>query len=371
MIGICFGFWILDFGFNKSQAQPLYTGIYWVLGTVNDPDGVGTEGRKVVLFKDQTANGFAYDLAGVGGLSGVAGQYRLNADEDERMNIAPGTYKIGIVKKDDYGMNPVDVTITGLGYDVFNVILKRGEGMEDPGVHTSNKAPRWESITFGNRKWQPAVYTGETKETQFIISSQPKITATVVSEYGIDKNNIKMLMNEGTANQTVYDIGIANIIKTEGVSDSPTKVTFTYDYVQAQAAAIPEGDQTFTFKASNAFGTTVEVVNATVGGGELIGTPIVYPSPVRLTIDKQVTFQYKLGKDMNVDLYMFDISSRVAKKMAFSKGQEGGSAGINKPTWNLITDQGQLVASGIYLFNLVDHDTGKLLGKGKLTAVPQ
>jgi len=113
------------------------------------------------------------------------------------------------------------------------------------------------------------------------------------------------------------------------------------------------------------------VVTATVLGGESAFGLYTYPSPVRLNVDNQVVFQYTLSTDMNVDLYVFDISGRVAKKLSFAKYSEGGSAGVNKPAWDLITDQGQKLAAQIAVFNLVNRDTGKLLGKGKLTAVPQ
>ena len=373
IIGVCFGFIISDFGFNKSQAQPLYTGIYWILGNVSGgPDNVNPDNRKVVLFKDTPANGFAFDISGPTGQAGATAKYRINADEDERMNIVPGKYQIAIVKKDNYGMNPATVEVTGKGFDIFDVTLRYGEGIEDPGTHVSSKAPHWESIYFNQRLWQPLVYTGLTEADKFIISPQPKIVATVVSEYGIDKNMIKMLMNEGSATQTMYTISpITNIIKAEGPSESPTRVTFIYDFVQAQAAAVPLGDQKFTFRASNAYGTGIEVVTATVLGGERAFGIITYPSPVRLNVDNQVVFQYTLSSDMNIDIYVFDISGRVAKKMSFAKYSEGGSAGINKPAWDLITDQGQKLAAQIALFNLVNRDTGKLLGKGKLTAVPQ
>jgi hypothetical protein len=182
-----------------------------------------------------------------------------------------------------------------------------------------------------------------------------------------------MLMNEGSATQTIYDIGLENITKAEGPPDTPTRVTFTYDFIQAAAAAIPAGDQKFTFKASNAYGTTIEVVNATVIGGEarIIGTPITFPSPVRLKIDSSVQFQYTLSQDANIDIYVFDISGRVIKKLTCPKYSDGGSAGVNKPSWDLVTDQGQKLAAQIALFNIVNRDTGKMLGKGKLTAVPQ
>jgi hypothetical protein len=98
--------------------------------------------------------------------------------------------------------------------------------------------------------------------------------------------------------------------------------------------------------------------------------PLTFPSPVRLKSDKSVYFQYVLSRDANIEIYVIDVSARVVKKFFAAGGSEGGSAGVNKLTWDLMTDQGSLVASGIYVFSLVDRDSGKLLGKGKFTALP-
>ncbi|MFA6548395.1 MAG: hypothetical protein WCT39_00490, partial [Candidatus Margulisiibacteriota bacterium] len=107
-------------------------------------------------------------------------------------------------------------------------------------------------------------------------------------------------------------------------------------------------------------------------GGEprLIGVPITFPSPVHLKTDTAVTFQYTLSRDMNIEISLFDVSGQMVKKLSFAQGAEGGAAGVNKVRWDLMTDQGQRSASGICIFTLVNRETGKLLGKGKFTALP-
>jgi hypothetical protein len=355
-------------------------GMYWIAGSVSDPDGVGTAGRDVYFFRDplvynRIVGPYSDDIVGPAGLSGRADQYMMNAYEDWRMTVAPGTYYCAIANdnpahpEEGYGADPVEVTVTGIGYDIApDLVLAKGAGPLAPAPRPSPYGPRFEQIKFGNRIYQAVLVA---KGQQFIVSSQPRVSAKAVSEYGLNVSSIAMVLNEGASDAKTFRISSAHIVRAAGPSGAPTEVDFVYDFYQ-EDQSLPEGDQSMAFKASNAYGTASEVCSVTVAGGEprLIGVPITYPSPVHLKTDREVNFQYTLSHDINVDLFLFDISGRVLKKISRNEREEGGSAGLNKVTWNLITDQGQKVASGICVFTLVNRTNGKLLGKGKFTALP-
>ncbi|MFC1637660.1 hypothetical protein ACFL1W_01430, partial [Candidatus Margulisiibacteriota bacterium] len=346
-------------------------------GSVSDPSGVGTEGRWVVFFKEPLVNnliigGYADDYVGVSGLAGQADQYMLNAYEDWRMTVAPGRYYVAIVQGEDgYGANPVEVDLSGNGYDIVlvDLVLEYGAGPFPPAPRPSPYAPHIEDIRFGSRLYQATlVARGE----DFIISNQPHVSAKAVSPYGVQTSSIVMVLNEGTAGAKDYAIRSSDVSVTAADSSGmATALSFVYDF-SAVPETLPEGEQVLTFKASNAYGTGVAVCTVVVAGGEprLVGVPLTYPSPVHLKTDKEVTFQYTLSHDINVDLFLFDVTGRVVKRYRLDARGEGGSAGVNKVTWDLITDQGQIVSSGIYVFSLVNRDNGKLLGKGKFTCLP-
>ena len=376
-----FGFLISDFGFTgAASAQPVYMGLYWITGSVSDPDSVGTEGRQVCFYETLENNaivgGYADDLCGTVGLSGRANQYMINAWEDFRLLIRPGTYYVAIPNDNPadpangYGADPVEVTVTGQGYDIVsnNLVLMRGAGIAPPGDRPSFGMPHFEDIAFGNRKYQPALVA---RGQEFIVSAQPRISGRAVSEYGLNTSSIAMVVGEGTTNAKTYSIAGSYVTQTVGAADSPTSVAFTVDFLSV-GDTLPEGEQKITFRAANAFGSTEEVVAVTVAGGEprLIGEPITFPSPLHLKTDREVTFQYVLSHDLNTEMFVFDVSGRIVLRRPFNARQEGGSAGFNKVTWNLYTDQGSLVSSGIYVFTLVNRESGKLLGKGKFTALP-
>jgi hypothetical protein len=349
--------------------------MYWIAGSVEDPDQVGTAGRQVVFFKtlenNQVTGGYADDLVGTAGLAGRADEYMLNAYEDYRLVVAPGTYYAAIVNdnpnnpSEGYGANPVEVNLTGQGYDIANLVLEKGAGILPPPVAG---VPIFKEVRYGNRLYQPTLVA---KGMEFVVSEQPKITTVIASDTGLNTSQIFMTVNPNTADSMQISFSEATTTSMVGPSAAPTEVTFVYDFVSA-GKALADGENIVNFSAANAAGTAVYDSTVSVMGGEgrLIGIPLTYPSPVHLKTDKEVTVQYSLSKDMNVDIFFFDVSGRMVKKFTLYSREEGGSAGINKVTWNLITDQGQIVSSGIYLFTIVNRDDNKLLGKGKFTALP-
>lgn len=377
------GIGILYVGF-AARAQHVYLGMYWIAGGVIAPEGVTTADRQVVFYKgpldnNQIVGGYADDIVGPSGLSGQPDQYIMNAFEDYRLNIVPGTYQVAIPNDNPsdpaagYGADPVDVVVTGKGFEIVpvNLVLALDAGLLPPADRPEvgeEWAPRFEDIRFGKRLYQPALVA---KGQEFIISSQPRISARVISASGLDTSQIYMVINEGTSTAKTYSIAQTAKVSAVGAAAAPTEVNFVLDLFNL-GESFPDGENEINFKATNAYGSTIEVASVTVIGGEarLIGVPITYPSPLRLMSENSVIFQYTLSKDIPVDIYLFDVAGRVAKKITLYARDEGGSAGINKVTWNLITDQGQKVASGIYVFTLVNKETGKLLGKGKFTALP-
>ena len=339
---------------------------YWVVGKVADTAEAAVGTRNVYFYFDQAA----LDVGDYAKSSAFSNQFLLNAYSIFPANLTVGqTYKVSTEQDEKgYGADGT-VIISGVGWDeVKGMGLRLGGGIRPPSVSLLD-LPKIEDIIFGKRRWQKALFA---KGEKFIVSSSPKISAKVSSQHGIKVNSIKVAMNEGTPLAKTYSISTANIVKSSGAESAPTEVVFELD-LSKMGEKIPEGEQTFAFRASNIYGATMESASVKVLGGapRIEGIPIVYPSPIRLATDRSVTFQYQLSDDMNIDIFVFDISARVAKKLSFLAREEGGSGdGVNKPTWDLITDQGSIMASGIYLAHFVNRDTGKLLGKVKVTAVP-
>lgn len=141
---------------------------------------------------------------------------------------------------------------------------------------------------------------------------------------------------------------------------------------------IPAADQagmhTFTFIAANngtpnltSTETVVVQVNADVGVLRITDIPLVFPSPYSSSSGGNITLQYSLSKDADIDLLIISSSGQKIKKFTIYKGEEGGRAGLNKLIWDAKTDFGAMPSSGIYLGVIFDRSTQSVLGKIKLT----
>ena len=367
---------------NLAIAGVPYTAIYWVDGKILPPtDGakVSTNDRIVILYETTTEAGYADDFSGPSGLSGRSGEFMMNAMEDWRMEIKPGKYKISVAKgSDNYGVDPTDITITGKGYDTApNLVLAKGAGITPPGTKPFNpplagEVPVIESIKFNNRLYQPKLIDNK---YEFIVSNQPKIDVKVTAgNIGIDTSTLSILLDEGTANEDNIPIMEDNITTKVG-ENNPVEVDYTLNFVD-EAKTLTYGKHTLEFFAGNSIGTTSEiaVVSALSGDVKIIGEVLAYPSPIHLSIDEKVTLQYGLSTNADIDIYIFDITAKIVKKLSFTAGSQGGSAGgtanPNKVEWNLMSDQGYKIGSGIYIWNIVDKNKSKIIGKGKLTTAP-
>lgn len=366
----------------SALAQP-YHPFYWVTGSVHAPEGVSTADRRVVLFEQPLANGwvngpYASGIVGPAGPLGQANQYIINAFDNSDLPVVAGRRYFVASPNDNpvnpaagYGADPVEFILNGLnGYDTvlaLNLTLGGGPFARDDGGGRTGVAPYINNGKFGNRLYQPLLVA---RGQEFIVSSRPKMAARISSRSGVNSSSIAMVLNEGTASSKTYTIRAANVTQAAGPTEAPTDINFVFDYA-AENESLPDGPQNITLRASNDFGLTFEVYKVTVAGGEprLIGVPVVYPSPLHLKSDKEVVFQYTLSQDMAIELNILNVAGRTVLRRRFTAGSEGGSAGVNKVTWNLITNREQLVSTGILVFTLTRTDNNQLLGKGKLTAL--
>ncbi|HTY12563.1 MAG TPA: hypothetical protein VMD02_00080, partial [Candidatus Omnitrophota bacterium] len=326
-------------------------------------------------------DGYALDVIGSGGNSGRSGEYMVNTEEDWRMEIAPGIYKMAVVTgSDGYGADPVDVMITGKGCDSAPPLtLAYAKGVSNPRLRSlppwlAGELPWFKTISFDDRLYQKKLVEGPSKLT-FLIGPQPKITAQVLAgNIGIDKTKLAVIIDEGTTSQKIYrDPQFSDYSEVMGLT-APREIDFSVN-LKTIGDTLAEGDHQVTFYAGNAIGTTYEAVKVKmINGLQLVGTPITFPSPLRLASDQLVMFQYGLTKDANIDIYIFDISGTVIKKLSYGAGQSGGhvagTANPNKIFWDLKTDQGARLGAGIYVWTIVSRDDNRVLGKGKLPAYP-
>src|SRR3989339_1066421 len=323
------------FAASANAEQILYNTFYWVDGSILPPTNdatVSTDNRIVIFYLSTPESGYASDVSGTYGMSGQKGKFMINAMEDFRMPIAPNTYKVAIVKgSDGYGANPQDMAVSGKGYDTAsNITLAYNAGVDMPDTNPlppieNKELPKIESIWFNNRLYQKKLVA---KNYEFIISEKPKVSAKITGNTGIDISSIAIIVDEGTANAKTYKVTESSITSKVAKESTTTELVYTFDF-EKDGSILSSGEHMFTFTAGNSAGVTAETADVKVMGGDVtvVGIPLTYPSPLHLTKDNQVILEYGLSKDANIEIYIFDITGKIVKKLAFGAGTPGGVAG--------------------------------------------
>jgi hypothetical protein len=99
---------------------------------------------------------------------------------------------------------------------------------------------------------------------------------------------------------------------------------------------------------------------------KLYGKPLVYPNPLRLS--EGLELGYKLSKDMDIEIRMYDMRSNEIFRNFYPAGSIGGLVGYNSITLTTADFDHYDFPSGVYFFILINQ--GKVVGKGKFGVRP-
>lgn len=353
---------LIAVGTSFAQIEPPFLGFYWILGEVKDASGASANGRRIYF-----SNQLASDTIGVPGNSGQPNRFLINAITAGVPLNYGAKYQVFTDRVGGVGAGPYEVTITGKGYEEVGPFqLTAGGGVSDIRSIVTVKAEGTPSFKswFGSRKYQKELAEKE----EFIVPNKPKIRVEVEVNPSFqldqDPSSYQITIDEGLASSRTYRL-------TE-FSAGKNKVTGEIIWPDK----LGPGQHTFKFRAKSFDEKNIpieatEITRVTVLGGPLrvVGLPIAYPSPYDLR--GEVTFQYTLSEDANIDLFIFNISAQIIKKFSFAKGRDGGVGQLNSVKWDGRDENGTAVPNGIYIVNIVAHDDLKVLQKLKLVVFRQ
>jgi hypothetical protein len=349
-------------------------------GAVTSVATMPAEGRQVIIYQPDSVG----NIVSVLGYSSIqGGKFDINPFRVTTALAVGGTYLVAVPRgSDNYGANPVELTISGLGYEHLDrdLILAYGAGptASVPGAPVVEPAPGIQ-LWFNNRLYQltPAQIAQGDK---FVISDQPKIKAVVsISEpYAVASgvSGYSVTIDPGTPAARSLTLNASHLTSQVYAAEAGAQNLRSLNLEYSVTEPLAEGAHTVSVSAqsSGLLGTastatalaTVEVMGGPV---RLLGAPLCWPSPFSITKDKTVTIQYTLSKNAPIEIVLTDISGVRSRNFIFEAGSEGGSAGLNKVTWNGRTDRSQLAGNGIYLGLIIARDEGRRLGSVKLTVV--
>jgi hypothetical protein len=355
-----------------------FTPNYWVSGTVQDAAGgsVLADGMQVVFFESPETYASHYAVTTISG-----NDFSLNAFLFPAAVPVGTTFYVAIPnsnpedKAKGYGADAIPVTIDGKGYVNIGeaLVLTLGAGPDPAGMEPRPEIKLW----IGGRLWQPTIYFKD-GETTFVITPDPEIEAKIsIAEGFLVSNSISSysLVIDNQPPQVLSSTNMASKVYAAS-ADEVQAFTLEYGAVEDEKLGLTEGVHTIKVSAASA-GTIGPVAVATqlatveVMGGPLrmLGTPLTWPSPYSISRDGTVTIQYGLSADANIEIQVVGVGGQRIKRFLINAGQEGGSAGINKITWDGTTDQGYKAGNAIYVGTIMSRDEGRLLGTFRLTIV--
>lgn len=362
---------------------------YWITGTVKDAaDGTIAVGRQVVFFKGVNEyNGGIYAL----GVVGADNRYMLNTFGLGISSLDVGETYLVTVPNDNpsdpaegYGADPQPVDkISGDGVDeAFELVLAKGAGPLPPPPPGTEPAPEIK-IWFGERLYHSHIYGLEEEDKKLFVVEETgtiKLEIDIPAPFHLDEaasNDMWVTNPQGATTQySISSISGSQVIVT-GTRPLIRSMVIESPFPEALTAEEDKAYYTFKFQASSkgdigmtATSVSTQAVVAVLGGPlRVIGPVLPYPAPYSPTKDKEVTIQYTLSKEGNIDIFIISIAGETVKRIFRLAGTEGGNAGVNKVTWDGKTEIGEVVGNGVYVGTIVSRDEGKLLARFKLTVL--
>ncbi|MFH1347592.1 MAG: putative Ig domain-containing protein [Candidatus Margulisiibacteriota bacterium] len=219
-------------------------------------------------------------------------------------------------------------------------------------VETSSIAdlyPKISKIQIDGQEFTPS-------QTLHYTSKKPRIQIEATSPYNIDKKSISVLLDG-------EQIAIYPFSKIQTFGEQQNILSLAFEVAPENLSV---GKHTLVFKMGNELGASSQSIALSVGVSKLLDTPLAFPSPYRPSTGGALTIQYTLSQSADIDIYVISSAGEVVKKLSFYKGSEGAKAGMNKASWNGITDRGAIISNGIYLVTIINKEEQNILDKLKL-----
>ena len=222
------------------------------------------------------------------------------------------------------------------------------------------------STTTGVTRQAPTIGKTKSSGTGFAIASNDYITSA-----GDLKLSVSDLNTDGRITSVVVQFLNSSGVEVRRIESS--EVLSVYSLPANQQ--LSPGTYTVLITATSVYGTTsVKELTGLVVAENLSVTKalVAYPtavlqSSIRAQDHTAVQMAYQLSKNGNVSMVIYNTAGQVIYRGDYAAGTNGGSAGPNAVSWSGYTVAGAPAARGLYIVQLIDRDSKRLLGK---VAVP-
>ncbi len=222
------------------------------------------------------------------------------------------------------------------------------------------------NLTFDDSFYQEALYS---KENPMMISDSPVIKIDFNTTSGLVWKRSRLFIDEAEYHAARGDFTLVVVKPYKDASSFDVNYAMYMLRVPA-AKKLAFGEHLFVFEAENAYGmlATKEAYARVVSlPAQVVGKPLVYPSPFNPSRDLEVKIQYQLSLQTNVELIIFSVDGSTVMRKKIAMGEEGGKKGYNTVAWDGKTAAGFSVPNGIYSGVIIDRDENRILEKFMIT----
>ena len=213
----------------------------------------------------------------------------------------------------------------------------------------SDLYPRIMKIEIDGRPFSPS-------QTLFYVSENPKIKIEAGSPYNIDKEAITVLLDG-----EIIEISPFSNLQTFGEEKDILSLAFV-----VSPQNLSSGKHALKIEVGNKLGFSAQNITLSVGKLRIVDKPLVFPVPFKPSLGRELSLQYTLSENADIDIYIVSASGEIAKRLSVLNGEEGGKAGLNKVRWDGKTDWGNYIGNGIYVATIINKADRDVLGKIKL-----
>ena len=221
------------------------------------------------------------------------------------------------------------------------------------------------NLSFDGRFYESGMYS---KKEPMMIADAPTIKIEFNTSSGLIWRRGRLVIDETEYHAARNEFSL--VVVKPGKDASSFDVNYVMYMLRIPSARkLPFGEHYFLFETENAFGMCISqeaYARVVTIPAQVVGKPVVFPSPFSPGIHSELSIQYELSMQTNIELAVFGVDGTAVMRRRFFMGDEGARKGKNTVRWEGKTDAGFMLSNGIYTGVIIDRDENRVLEKFKI-----
>ncbi len=221
------------------------------------------------------------------------------------------------------------------------------------------------NLSFDDRFYESGIYS---KKEPMMIADAPTIKIEFNTPSGLVWQRGRLVIDETEYQAVKGDFSLIVVKPHREISSFDVEYAM-YMLRIPPVKKLPFGEHVVRFEGENAFGMPISLeafARVVTLPTQVLGRPVVYPSPFSPGIHSEISIQYELSMQANIEIAVFGVDGSTIMRRRFYMGEEGAKKGVNTVKWDGKTDMGMTVSNGIYSGVIIDRDENRILERFKV-----